>query len=167
MNPQTIVAIVLAVIITATLAAIGYWWYRKNKPIHTFIGVDFGANSVQPRRIKNLFGPFKFKRNDKTVVNFPVPQGFAVSRQDGRGTMFLGDLNTGQLFALRRNVDGEPVMDFAHGIFLEKALSDGRVQKIVESTKGIGGITLQHLMIGLAIIGVLVIVNIYQFASGG
>lgn len=165
MNPTTILIAVISLIATAALMGLGYWWYRKNQPIHNFIGVDFGAASAQPRRIKNLFGPFKFKRADKTIVNFPVPQGYSVPRMDGKGTMFFGDLNTGQLFKPTRTAEGV-VLDFAHGIFLEKALSDGRVQKIVESTKGLSGITLMHVMIGLVIIGVLTIANIIQFAQG-
>jgi hypothetical protein len=165
MNIATILIAVLSLIATSIVLGIGYWWYKRNQPVHNFIGVDFGANSAQPRRIKNLFGPFKFKRSDKTVVNFPVPQGYSVPRMDGKGTMFFGDLNTGQLFKPMRTDDGV-VLDFAHGIFLEKALSDGRVQKIVESTKGLNGITLTHIMIALVVIGVLVVGNIIQFAQG-
>ncbi len=157
-----IITTTLGLIGTALILALAYWWYRRNKPIHTFVGIDFGAGSVQPRRIKNLYGPFKFKRNDGTRVNFPVPQGFSIPRQDGRGTMFLGDINTGQLLVPKREGN---LFDAVHGIFMELAFADGRVSQIVASTKGTG-ITLQHILIGLAIVAGLVMIVIYQFATG-
>lgn len=166
MNTTTIVIVtMLGLMAVLLIGALAYWWYKRNKPMHSFIGVDFGANSVQPKRIKNLFGPFKFKRNDKSVVTFPVPQGYAVPRQDGRGTVFFGDLSTGQLFLPKR--DGESVkLDFAHGIFNELALSDGRVAQIVQHTKGGAGIKMEHLLIGLVVIFGLLVFNVYQFATG-
>lgn len=160
-----IVILAVSLLITATLVILGYWWYKKNKPQHTFVGLDFGAQSVQPRKIRNLFGPFKVKRNDGQKVIFPVPQGYAVPRQDGKGTLFFGDLATGQLMKPVRNGD-QMDMDFAHGIFVEKALSDGRVQLVVSSTKPATGITLQHIAIGILIIVVLLGFNIYQYAHG-
>lgn len=162
MDPITQAYITTAVF-ACLVAAAGAWWYRRNRPLHTFIGLDFGANSAQPKRIGRLYGPFKVKRNDKTVVNFPVPQGFAVSRQDGRGTMFFGDLATGQLLRPTRDVSG---FEAVSGIFIEKAFADGRVQQIVASTKGTG-LTLQHILIGLAVVAGLVCIVIYQFAKAG
>lgn len=169
---MNIVVLIVTLLITALLLAIGYWWYRKNKPVHSFIGVDFGANSIQPRRIKNLFGPFKVKRNDGQKVQFPVPAGYHMPRQDGKGNLFFGDLSTGQLFKPHRepDKDGKPgniVLDFAHGIFLEKALSDGRVGLIVSSTKGSGGIKLEHVAILVGITLLAVIVSIYMYARMG
>lgn len=158
--------LIVSLLITALILAVGYWWYKKNKPIHSFIGVDFGANSVQPRRIKNLFGPFKVKRNDGQKVHFPIPAGFHIPRQDGKGNLFFGDLATGQLFKPRKEGDNI-LLDFAHGIFLEKALSDGRVGLIVSSTKGNSGIKLEHLAILGGVTLFAVIVAIYMYARGG
>lgn len=148
---------------TAALIGGAYWWHRRTRPIHTFIGVDFGAQSVQPRRIKNLFGPFKVKRNDGQRVNFPVPQGYAHHRQDGKGTVFFGDLATGQLLKVTRE---GALFEAAHGIFLEAAFADGRVQEVVASTKS-SGLTLMHILIALGVGFALVIVIVYQFATGG
>lgn len=167
MTPQQLVAWILGFVLAALVLALGYWWYRKNKPIHSFIGVDFGAQSVQPRRIKNLFGPFRFKRNDKTIVRFPVPQGYAIPRQDGKGTLFFGDLSTGQLFKPIRDEANRIKLQFAHGIFNEYALADGRVENVVRATKGEQGITLMHLLMGIGVIVILLIFNIYQFSRAG
>lgn len=158
------VTLIVSLLITTLIVAVGYWWYRKNRPNHTFIGIDFGANSVQPRRIKNLFGPFRVKRNDGQKVNFPVPQGYAISRQDGKGTIFLGDLQTGQLLKPTRN--GE-LFEAVHGIFMEKAFSDGRVQQIVSSTKGGIGLKLEHIAVMVGITFMAVLVAIYMYARGG
>lgn len=163
---MNIVVLIVSLLITSLLLAIGYWWYRKNKPVNTFIGVDFGANSIQPRRIKNLFGPFRVKRNDGQRVNFPVPAGYHVPRQDGKGNLFFGDLATGQLFKPVKQGDNI-LLDFAHGIFLEKALSDGRVGLIVSSTKGASGIKLEHVAILVVITLLAVIVSIYMYARMG
>lgn len=161
---NNLAAIITASLLTVLLLAIGYWWYKKNKPRHTFVGVDFGANSIQPRNIRNLFGPFRVKRSDGQKVQFPVPQGYHTPRQDGKGTLFFGDLETGQLFKLRR--DGiNVVQDFVHGIFVEKALADGRVASIVAATKG-GGIKLEHILVAVGIVAVLVVFNIYQYLNG-
>lgn len=154
---------IAAVILLLAAIAIGYWWYKKNRPIHSFVGVDFGAGSIQPKRIRNLFGPFRVKKGDGTKVLFPVPQGFAHPRMDGRGTLFFGDLETGQLLKLTRNGN---LFEAVHGIFMEKAFADGRVQQIVASTKA-SGLTLKHVLIGVAIVGVLVCIVIYQFAQSG
>lgn len=163
---MNIVVLIVSLLITSLLLAIGYWWYRKNKPVHTFIGVDFGANSIQPRRIKNLYGPFKVKRNDGQRVNFPVPAGYHVPRQDGKGNLFFGDLATGQLFKPIK--EGENVrLDFVHGIFMEKAFSDGRVQQIVSAMKKEGGIKLEHVAILVGITLLAVIVAIYMYARMG
>lgn len=157
---------IVSLLLTALILALGYWWYKKNKPVNTFIGIDFGANSVQPRRIKNLFGPFRVKRNDGQKVNFPVPAGYHVPRQDGKGNIFFGDLSTGQLFKPIRE-GANLVLDFAHGIFNEKALSDGRVGLIVSSTKGNSGIKLEHVAILAGITLLAVIVSIYMYARNG
>jgi hypothetical protein len=155
--------VAVSLTITAVIMGGAYWWYRRTRPIHTFIGIDFGADSIQPRRIKNLFGPFRVKRNDGQLVYFPVPQGYANHRQDGKGTVFFGDLATGQLLKPRR--DGE-LFEAVHGIFMEKAFADGRVEQIVASTKG-HGITLQHILIAVGVVAALVIIVIYQFAKSG
>lgn len=154
---------IAAFVLLVAAVAIGYWWYRKNRPNHSFVGVDFGAGSVQPKRIRNLFGPFRVKKSDGTKVMFPVPQGFSHPRMDGKGTLFFGDLETGQLLKITR---GGNLFEAVHGIFMEKAFADGRVQQIVASTKA-SGITLKHLLIGLAIVGGLVCIVIYQFAKSG
>lgn len=161
-------ALIATVFIVGLLAVIGYWWYKKNKPIHTFIGMDFGANSVQPRRIKNLYGPFKVKRNDGQKVNFPVPAGYHIPRQDGKGTIFFGDLATGQLFNARRDASGKVSMDFVHGIFMEKAFSDGRVQQIVAAMRKDGGIKLEHvaILVGITLLAVCAVIYMYARAGG-
>lgn len=161
---MNLVILIVSLLITATVAGIGYWWYRRNKPIHSFIGIDFGTGSAQPKRIKNLYGPFKVKRNDGQRVNFPVPQGFQQHRQDGKGTIFFGDLNTGQL--LRPKREGN-LFEAVHGIFMEHAFSDGRVQAIVAATKGSGGLKLEHVAILVGITLLAVIVSIYMYARNG
>jgi hypothetical protein len=165
MDPTTIAYAMLSLIGAAIIMGLAYWWYRKNKPMHTFIGVDLGAQSALPKRIKNLYGPFKVKRNDKTVVHFPVPQGYSIPRQDGRGTIFFGDLGTGQLFRPTRSGDTLD-MDFANGLFVEKALSDGRVQLIASSTRGKAGFKLEHLAIMVGICMIMLVIIVYQYASG-
>lgn len=163
---MNIVVLIVTLLITALLLAIGYWWYRKNKPMNTFIGVDFGANSIQPRRIKNLFGPFRVKRNDGQKVNFPVPAGYHIPRQDGKGNLFFGDLATGQLF--KPTKEGDNVrLDFVHGIFMEKAFSDGRVQQIVSAMRKDNGIKLEHVAILVGITLLAVILAIYMYARNG
>lgn len=161
---MNLAAIIIASLLTIFLLALGYWWYRKNKPRHTFIGVDFGASSIQPRNIRNLFGPFRVKRNDGQRVQFPIPQGYQHPRQDGKGTIFFGDLATGQLFNLRKKGDNI-IQEFAHGIFNELALADGRVASIVAATKA-GGLKLEHIMMAVGVVAVLVIFNIYQYLNG-
>lgn len=163
---MNIVVLIVSLLLTATILGAGYWWYRRNLPKNTFVGIDFGADSVQPKNIKNLFGPFRVKRRDGTKVQFPVPAGFGIRRQDGKGTLFFGDLNTGQLFKPRREGD-HLVVDFAHGIFNELALADGRVESIVRNTRGGAGITLQHIAALIGVCIILLIVVIYQYARAG
>jgi hypothetical protein len=186
MDPATLIAYILGGLLTILIGGLAYWWYKKNLPIHNFIGWDFGANSAQPRRIKRLFGSFRFVRSDKSVVRFPVPEGYATPRQDGKGTMFFGDLNTGQLFKITRSrriekvsESGDPTLqaeaaqwemprlDFAHGIFSEKALSDGRVQAVVQGTRKDKGVKLEHILIVCCIIMGLIGIVIYQFSRAG
>lgn len=161
---MNLAVVVTASLLTITIGAAGYWWYRKNKPRHTFIGVDFGTGSIQPRNIRNLFGPFRVKRNDGQKVMFPVPQGYHHPRQDAKGTIFFGDLNTGQLFTMKKQ--GEHVVqEFAHGIFNELALADGRVSSIVAATKA-SGIKMEHILMAVGVVAVLVVFNIYQYLNG-
>jgi hypothetical protein len=157
---MNIVVLVVSGLITAALLAVGVWWKKRNEPKHVFLARDLEVGSVQPKRIKNIYGPFKVKINKK-VIHFPVPTGFGQQRMDGKGLIFEGDINTGQL--IKPDAEGRSY-DFAHGIFLEKALSDGRVQQITASSKGIGGVTLQHVLIAVGVVGILVVVVIYQFA---
>lgn len=159
---MNLVVLIVSLLITALLIAVGVWWKKRNEPKHVFLARDLEVGSVQPKRIKNIYGPFKVKINKK-VIHFPAPGGFGQQRMDGKGIIFEGDINTGQL--IKPDAEGR-TYDFAHGIFLEKALSDGRVQLITSSSKGVGGITLQHILIAVAIVGVLVVVVIYQFAKG-
>lgn len=159
-----IVVLIVSLLLTACILGAGFWWYKKNKPKHTFVGVDFGADTIQPKNIKNLFGPFRVKRRDGTKVQFPVPQGYASHRQDGKGTLFFGDLNTGQLFKPRR-IGSDVVMDFVHGIFVELALADGRIKQIAAAQQGDTGLTLKHIMMGIGIIIALLIVVVYQYAK--
>jgi len=163
MSNLDLVTLIVTALITACLLAVGWWWKKRNEPKHIFMARDLEAGSVQPKRIRNIYGPFKVKINKKTV-HFPIPTGFGQQRMDGKGLIFEGDINTGQL--IKPDASGR-TYDFAHGIFLEKALADGRVQQIAASAKGGSGITLQHVLIAVAIVGVLVIVVIYQFAKAG
>lgn len=160
---MNVVVLFVSLLITAALLGVGYWWKRRNEPKHVFIARDLEANSAQPRRIKNIFGPFKVKINGK-IIHFPVPHGFGAARMDGKGFIFEGDVRTGQL--LKPDVTGR-TYDFAHGIFLEKALADGRVDQIAASAKGGPGLTLKHVMIVLGIIVGLLVVVIYQYARSG
>lgn len=161
-----VITVFVSLLVTALIVGAGYWWYKRNKPKNTFIGVDFGAGSAQPRNIRNLFGPFKVKLKDGRRVSFPVPQGYGIARQDGKGTLFFGDINTGQLFKPRREGNGV-VMDFVHGIFNELALADGRVEQVVRHTRGGTGLTLQHIAMLVGICIILLIVVIYQYARAG
>lgn len=163
MDLNTLVTWIVSGLAAALVVALGIWWKKRNEPKHVFIARDLETGSAQPRRIKNIFGPFKVKINKK-VVHFPVPHGFGAARMDGKGYIFEGDINTGQL--LKPDMSGR-TYDFAHGIFLEKALADGRVQQIAASAKGGTGITLQHILIAVGIVGALVIVVIYQYARAG
>lgn len=158
-----IIVLVVSLLITALLLGVAWWWKKRNEPKHVFIARDLETGSAQPKRIKNIFGPFKVKIN-KQLIHFPVPHGFGAQRMDGKGLIFEGDIRTGQL--IKPNSDGRSY-DFAHGIFLEKALADGRVQQIAASAKGGTGITLQHILIAISIVGILVVVVIYQFARNG
>lgn len=158
-----LVILIVSLLITALLLGVAYWWKKRNEPKHVFIARDLETGSAQPRRIKNIFGPFKVKINKK-VVHFPVPHGFGAARMDGKGFIFEGDVNTGQL--LKPDASGR-TYDFAHGIFLENALADGRVNQIAASAKGGTGLTLQHIMIVLGIIVALLVVVIYQYAKAG
>jgi hypothetical protein len=159
---EIVVLTVLGLLGTALVLALAYWWYRKNKPIHTFIGVDFGTGTVQPRRIKNLFGPFKFKRNDGQKVMFPVPQGFEMPRQDAKGTVFFGDMNTGLLF---KPINDLGQIQAVHGIYNELALANGRIKQIVSNTQGVG-VKLEHILMAIGVVVLLLIFNIYQYAKG-
>lgn len=160
---MNIVALFVSLLVTALILAAGWWWKKRNEPKHVFLARDLEVGSVQPKKIRNIYGPFKVKINKK-VVHFPVPTGFGQQRMDGKGLIFEGDINTGQL--IKPDSTGR-TYDFAHGIFLEAALADGRVQQIAASAKGGTGITLQHILIAVGIVGALVVVVIYQFARGG
>lgn len=163
MDAVTLITWILSGLMAALIIGVAWWWKKRNEPKHIFLARDLEVGSVMPKRIKNIFGPFKVKVNGK-VVHFPVPTGFGQQRMDGKGLIFEGDINTGQL--IKPDSTGR-TYDFAHGIFLEKALADGRVQQIAESAKGGTGITLQHILIAVAIVGALVVVVIYQYAKAG
>lgn len=157
------IVLFVSLLLTAAILGVAYWWKRRNEPKHVFLARDLEVGSVQPKKIKNIYGPFKVKINKK-VVHFPVPTGFGQQRMDGKGLIFEGDINTGQL--IKPDSSGR-TYDFAHGIFLEKALADGRVQQIAASAKGGTGITLQHILMAVAVVGALVVVVIYQYARSG
>lgn len=163
MDPQTLVTYLVSGLAAALIVGLGFWWKRHNEPKHVFLARDLEVGSVQPRKIKNIYGPFKVKINKKVVL-FPAPAGFGQQRMDGKGLIFEGDINTGQL--IRPKPDGK-TYDFANGIFVELALADGRVAQIAASAKGGSGITLQHILIAVGIVGALVVVVIYQYARAG
>lgn len=164
MDATTIITWVLSGLVAAFIIGVAYWWKKRHEPKHIFLARDLEVGSVQPKRIKNIFGPFKVKINKK-VVHFPVPTGFGQQRMDGKGLIFEGDINTGQL--IKPDSSGHSY-DFAHGIFLEKALADGRVQQIAASTKGSTGFKLEHvgMLVGVCIILLIVVVYLYSQAGG-
>lgn len=157
MNPTLLIGLCIAGLAGATV----YVAWRQVRPRHVFIARDLNLGTAQPYRLKTLTGQFKMKRRDGKQVIFPIPEGFAQPRIDGKGIMVEGDLNTGQL--LKPAKMGKFLA--SHGVFLSAALGDGRIDTLVRSTKG-SGLTLKHVMIGLAIVGGLVIIVIYQFAKG-
>lgn len=159
-----------ALIITVTaillLFGVGLWiMVQRGRPKHTFIAWDPGMRSAQPYKRKTQKGRIRVKGADGKLVMFPMQPEFVLNRQDGKGTVVWGDMSTGRL--MRPQQDGTWVaMD---GIFSEAALADGRVESLARATRGTG-LTLQHIMWGLAIVGGLVCIVIYQFAkatSGG
>lgn len=152
---------------TAVLAAGGVWWYRKNRPLHSLLLWDFGTGSVQPRKVRNIRGPFHVKLPNKSKVEIPVPEGYASPRQDGRGLIFNADMNTGQLFKPWRGNDEAVNFSFASGAYNELALADGREKRAAEATNGGAGVTLQHILIAVGVVAGLVCIVIYQFAKAG
>src|SRR5687768_5555272 len=90
------VIIVVSLLLTALILGVAFWWKKRNEPKHVFIARDLETGSAQPKRIKNIFGPFRVRIN-KQVIHFPVPHGFGAARMDGKGFIFEGDIRTGQL----------------------------------------------------------------------
>lgn len=163
MDPTTLVLWIVSGLAAALLVGLAVWWKKRNEPKHIFLARDLEVGSVMPKRIKNIYGPFKVKVNRK-VIHFPVPAGFGQQRMDGKGLIFEGDINTGQL--IRPDSTGH-TYDFAHGIFVEKALADGRVLQIASHTKGNSGFKLEHVGILVGVCIILLIVVIYQYARFG
>lgn len=155
--------ILIAIVAVAGMCAIAYLLWRQIRPRHLFLARDTQFGTIQPYKLQpsQLQGTFTVKRRDGKRVSFPMVRDFAQHRLDGKGVVIEGDLNTGQL--IRPVKSG--AFEGSHGIFNAAALADGRVDLLVRSTKA-SGITLQHILIGLAIVGGLVCIVIYQFAKG-
>lgn len=157
----------LSLLLSAPIIGVGYWWYKKNRPIHTLNLWDFGTGTVQPRRIRNIHGPFHVKIGKGQKMLIPVPEGYSCPRQDGKGIMFHADQSTGQLFKPMRGNDVGVNFNFASGLYTELALADGRERKAAEATNGGQGITLMHILVALGVVAALVCIVIYQFAKSG
>lgn len=156
---------IIAIVSTALVIVTCIVWYllwRQTRPRHIFLAYDFATSTVQPFVRRTLTGTIKVPGPEGKKVPFAPVQGMEMHRRDGKGLVLMGDLATGRLF--RPNLPN--ATEGIHPIFHELALADGRVQQIAAAARG-DGLTLKHVLIGLAIVGGLVVVVIYQFAKAG
>lgn len=144
-----------------TIVVAYYFMQRNARPKHVFIGYDLDNGTGQPYVLRTMSGQIKVKRQDGKKVAFPMDMAFGMPRQDGKGMIYMGDTSLGQLIKPTKDRGWQGI----HGIFQELALADGRVQRLAAATNA-DGLQLKHIMIALAIVGCLVIGNIWQFAKG-
>lgn len=157
MNPYTILGLTVLIV----LVGIGVVWLLRGQK-NLFIAYDPDTGSMQPMRRRTMSGAIRLKRKDGKRVRVPMQPEFARPRIDGKGSVLVGNIRTGQ--AMMPQPDGKWVS--LDGIYLELAYADDSVQKIRSGTQG-GIDLLKMALYGIGTILALLVVVIYQFAKGG
>lgn len=157
MNPVVLVAVI--VLVQAVLIAV-FWLVSGQKNL--FIAYDPDTGGLQPKRRRTLSGAIRLKRKDGKMVRIPMQPEFARPRFDGKGSVLVANIKTGQ--PMMPLSDGRWVsMD---GIYLELAYADDTIAKIRSGTRGkYDALKILMWMAGINL--ALLVVVVYQFAKAG